>query len=446
MQEKSISDEIAELKSKRFLSESTILRYLVFSALYVSEGIPIGIMFFAIPAWLAMNNKSPIEIGSYMAVIIIPWTFKIIIAPLMDRYTLISMGRKRPWIIFGQMGLMVSFFAFGFIPHPLDNLYTLMVVGFIVNFFGAIQDIAIDGMAVDIIPLNQQARANGIMWGSRIIGQSLSLLIGTSLINIVGFNNAISSMALIVIILIIVPIYFRERPGEKLMPWTKGKPSENSMNAQSKDWGELLRNLFKAIMLPSSMLLCFGIFFTGLLSGLVDTFLPIFTVQQLDWTNTSYSQVLSAASLIGGFFGMFVGGVIIDFLGTKKMTSILLLITIILLGSFAMISSFWGNVAVIYGFVILYYLTSTLLTIAIMAIGMKLSWEKISASQFTLYMTLNNLGVSFGSWYLGFLKESLSWVTIIVIIGIIPIIAFFFYRRINIHKHLVSIEKFETRE
>jgi PAT family beta-lactamase induction signal transducer AmpG len=444
VQEQSVSAEIVKLKSKSFLSENTTLRYLVFSALYVSEGIPIGIMFYAIPAWLAMNNKSPVEIASYLAIIIIPWTFKIIIAPLMDRYTLLSMGRKRPWIIFGQIGLMASFFAFGFIPHPLDNLNTLMLVGFIVNFFGAIQDIAIDGMAVDMIPLNQQARANGVMWGSRLIGQSLSLVIGTSLINVVGFNNAISSMALIVIILILVPIYIRERPGEKLMPWTKGKPSEDSKKAQSRDWGELLRNLLKTIILPSSLLLSFGIFFVGVLTGLVDTLLPIFTVQQLEWTNTSYSHVSSAATLIGGFFGMFVGGVIIDLLGTKKMINILLTITGILLVSFALISSMWGNVAFIYGFVIFYYLMTTLLTIAIFAIGMKISWQKISASQFTLYMTLNNVGVALGSWLLGNLKESLGWITIILLIGLIPFIAFFFFHKINIHKHLVSIEKFET--
>lgn len=442
MKEELVNDEILILKNKSFLSESAILRYLVFSALYISEGIPIGIMFYAIPAWLAMNNKSPIEIASYIAVIMIPWSFKIIIAPLMDRYTILSMGRKRPWIIFGQLGLMLSFLGFGFIPDPLDNLNTLIIIGFIVNIFGAIQDIAIDGMAVDIIPINQQARANGIMWGSRIIGQSLSLVIGTALINIVGFTNAISSMALIVIILILVPIYFRERPGEKRMPWAQGQSSEDSEKAQFRDWRALLKNLLKVVVLPSSLLLCFGIFLTGTLTGLVDALLPIFTVQQLNWTNTSYSQVSSAANIIGGFFGMFIGGAMIDFLGTKKMTSILLLITMTVLGSFSIVSSFWENVTLIYGFVILYYLISTLLTIAIMAIGMKLSWKKVSASQFTLYMTLNNLGMAFGSWFLGYLKESLVWETIIIAIAIIPLISLFIYRKISINKHLMTLENF----
>jgi len=435
--------ELAALKKKSFLSESAILRYLVFSALYVSEGIPIGILFYAIPGWLAMNGKTPTEIASYSAVIIIPWTFKLIIAPLMDRYTFISMGRKRPWIIFGQLGLMVSFFAFGFIQDPLDNLSLLMIAGFIVNVFGSMQDIAIDGMAVELIPANQQARANGIMWGSRIIGQSLSLVIGTALINIVGFTNAISSMALIVIILILVPIYFREHPGEKLMPWSKGKPSEQSLKIQSKNWKQLLKSLYKVAILPSSILLCIGMFLTGALSGLVDTLLPIFTVQQLDWTNASYSYISSTATLVGGFFGMFVGGVIIDFLGTKKMVAILLFTIIILLCVFGLIPSLWKHVGLIYGFVILYSLMYTLFTIATFAIAMKLSWEKVSGSQFTLYMTLNNLGFAYGAWLLGFLKENLVWETILFIIAIFPLIGIFIFKMINIKKNRKSIEQFK---
>jgi len=49
-------------KSNLFLTENTVLRYLNFSALYIAQGIPEGITFFAIPAWMAMNGKTPMEI------------------------------------------------------------------------------------------------------------------------------------------------------------------------------------------------------------------------------------------------------------------------------------------------------------------------------------------------------------------------------------------------
>lgn len=146
-----------------FLTENPVLRYVTFSVLYFAQGIPTGITLAAIPVWLAMNNKTPAEIGSFIAVMGIPWSFKILIAPLMDRYTILSMGRKRPWVIFGQLGLIISFLAIGFVPDPLNNMKWLMIAGFFINLFEAFQDVATDGMAIEVVPIDEQARANGLM-------------------------------------------------------------------------------------------------------------------------------------------------------------------------------------------------------------------------------------------------------------------------------------------
>ena len=161
------------------LSENTILRYFNFIALYIAQGIPEGILTFGIPAWMAMHGKSLTEIGSFVAMSGLPWSFKIIVAPLMDRFTYLPMGRRRPWVLLGQFGLMMSFMAMAFIDDPLNNMSALMAAGFAVGFFGAFQDVATDGMAVDIVPVKEQARANGFMWGAKIIGTSVSLAMGS---------------------------------------------------------------------------------------------------------------------------------------------------------------------------------------------------------------------------------------------------------------------------
>ena len=181
-----------QLKLTRSLTESALSRYISFSALYIAQGIPAGIIYYAMPAWLAMNGKPAIEIAAIVSVCLIPWSFKLIIAPLMDRFTILSMGRKRPWVIFGQLGLILSFLSIAFVPDPLNNNTGLMMVGFMINFFGAFQDVATDGMAVDVIPQDDQAKTNGLMWGAKIIGTSLSLVVGTYLINTLGFTKAIS--------------------------------------------------------------------------------------------------------------------------------------------------------------------------------------------------------------------------------------------------------------
>jgi PAT family beta-lactamase induction signal transducer AmpG len=204
------------------LSENALLRYLAFSALYFAQGIPEGLVMFGIPAWMAMNGKSPAEIGSFAAVAILPWSFKIIAAPLMDRVTYLPMGRRRPWIIFGQFGLFVSFASIAFIPDPLNNLNLLMLAAFTVSLFSIFQDIAVDGMAIDILPVDEQARANGLMWGSKALGVSAAVAAGSFIINNYGFYYAISALSYIVLLIMLVPVFLRERPGERMMP-TVGK-------------------------------------------------------------------------------------------------------------------------------------------------------------------------------------------------------------------------------
>lgn len=432
-------------KKNLFLSENPVLRYLSFSALYLAQGIPEGITFFAIPAWLAMNNKTPLEIASFVAVIGIPWSFKILIAPLMDRFTILAMGRKRPWVIFGQLGLIVSFLAIGLVHDPLNNLNGLMIAGFFISFFGAFQDVATDGMAIDIIPLNQQARANGLMWGSKVIGTSLSLVIGTTLINLLGFTTAISSLSIAVAFIILVPICFRERPNEKLLPWTKGEPSLESRKSQLKSWKQIFTGLFKVIVLPSTIFMCLAMLINGTMYGLIDTFLPIFTIQELGWTNTSYSQVYSITTVVGGFFGMFVGGALVDFFGDKKMILIYLIITTILITALALSPSLWGNDTLVFWFILLYYLFYTFLCIAMFAASMKLSWQTIAATQFTLFMALSNMGRAVGSGLVGTLKEIMSWEYVLICTALSPLLTIPFIKLLNFKKHKKALDAFNKQ-
>ncbi len=344
-----------------------------------------------------MNGKSALEIAAYVGVIGIPWSFKILIAPLMDRWTFLAMGRKRPWVLFGQLGLIISFLGIGLIPDPLNNAFGLMAAGFFISFFGAFQDVATDGMAVDVIPVNEQARANGLMWGTKTVGISASLIIGTWLINTVGFSIAISSLSIAVAAIMFFPIYFTERSGEKLMPWTPGAVSSESKQTQLESLIHIFKSLYKVVSLKSSVVFAVGSFVIGIMFGIVDTLLPIFTIQELGWTNTSFSNAFSITTVIGGFLGMFIGGYMVDYFGKIKMLSVYLSLLIILIAVFAFMTDLWSNNIVIYAFITSYYTLYTFLCIAVFASAMHLCWKTVAATQFTLYMALSNMGRAAGA-------------------------------------------------
>ncbi|MFZ7116807.1 MAG: MFS transporter [Bacteroidota bacterium] len=428
------------------LSENTFLRYLNFVALYVAQGIPEGMTLFGIPAWMAMNGKTPGEIGAFVAVFGLPWSFKIIVAPLMDRFTYLPMGRRRPWVLFGQIGLMISFIAMAFVPDPLNNLNLLMIAGFAVGFFGAFQDVATDGMAIDIVPVHQQARANGMMWGAKIIGTSASLAIGSWLINHYGFTSSILMLAVAVSIIMLAPLLLRERPGEKLLPWTKGSASEETQKMQLDNWKVIFKSLFKVFTLRNSLLLAFVLFITQTAFNLIATLLPIFTVQELGWTNITYSQFFATASLIGGIGGMLIGGFLIDKFGKKRMLNIYFAVLIILNVILALCKTYWMNQWFISGFMIAYQIFYVFTCIGLFANAMEFCWKKVSASQFTLYMTIGNLGRIAGAKLIGPVKLYFSWEYTILAFTVIFVIAWIVFQFIHVGRHTEKITHLEEKD
>ncbi len=439
--------ETEKVKKKELpaLSENTFLRYFSFAALYVAQGIPEGLLWYAIPAWLAMNGKSPAEIGSYVAVIGIPWSLKIINAPIMDRFTFLAMGRRRPWVLFGQLGLILSFLSMSLIIDPLNNLAVLMTLGFIVSFFEVSQDIAVDGMAIDILPIDQQARANGLMWGSKTLGISASVATGSLIMSEYGYFYAIVSFSLIVSIIILIPLLLRERPGEKLLPWTKGEASKSAEKIQLHSWKTIFKSLVKVFFLPVSFMMGIAAFSFSVGRGLIDTLLPVFTVQGLGWADTHYSQIFATANLISGIGGMIIGGFLIDYFGKVKMISLYLVLLILLIGAMSFLNVFWQNDVFVMGFIIGFYVLITFTTIAIFASAMQLCWKRVAATQFTLYMAISNLGLAAGAAIMGQLKGLLNWEYVILAYIVFAVAMLILMRFINFEKHQKRVDELELQ-
>lgn len=428
------------------LAQNKVLRYLSFSALYLAQGIPEGLLWFGLPAWMAMNGKTPAEIGGFVAILGLPWSFKLFAAPIIDRFTYLIMGRRRPWILFGQFGLAASFLSMAFITDPLNNMAMLRLLGFFVGFFAVIQDIAVDGLAIDILPVDQQARANGLMWGSKTVGISASVAAGVFIINKFGFFYAIASFSVLVFLIMLIPLLIKERPCEKKLPWsTKGGISRNAAKIQLQSWKAVFFSLFRVFFLPVSFVMGVAAFSFSIGKGLMDTLLPVFTVQHLGWTDTTYSQIFSFVNLGSGILGMFVAGVLIDFYGKIRMMRIYLVLIIAALIAAALLKPYWHHPAVITSLVAVFYLLIVFTTIAIFAAAMNLCWKRISATQFTLYMAISNLGLAAGAWLLGPLTNIMSWEYLLIMVAVFPLIMLVLTPFIHFENHARRVDILDTK-
>ena len=157
---------------KLYLSENRYLRIGSFAVFYLAQGLPIGIISIALPAWLAEQGAGTAQIAYFVAISGLPWGFKLLAGPVMDRFAFLAMGRRRPWVIAAQGGLLIAVFCLGLVPDPVNNMVLLTWVAFSVNCFAAVQDVAVDGMAIDVLPEGERGRANAFMAFGQVAGYS----------------------------------------------------------------------------------------------------------------------------------------------------------------------------------------------------------------------------------------------------------------------------------
>lgn len=433
------------VKSLSSLSENSILRYVTFVVLYFSQGIPEGITIFAIPAWMAINGKSATEIAGYSAVIMIPFSLKILLAPVMERFTYLPMGRRRPWLLFGQFGILCSLIAFSFVPDPLNNMHLITTVALFVHISIMFQDISTDSLVIDVTPLEQQGKANSLMWGSKTIGTSFSLFVGSWLIVEFGFPKAMLMMSASVFVIMFVPLLLRERSGEKLLPWSKGRTSPDSAFLAIDSWGKLFKSFIQVIVLRNTTLLIVAVFTTMAAIHYMITLLPIFTIQELGWESVFYSKIFSIYNLVGGVIGMVIGGFIIQRFGILSLIQGSLFFTALLSVSMAVLMPFWKNADFVSGFIAIYSILRTLIYIGVLALAMHLCWKRISAMQFTFCMTIFNAGLACGAALLGWLRSYFEWQSLFFAFAGIIMVAMVILVFIKTNKHREQVELLEQK-
>ncbi len=428
------------------LAQSARLRYATFMALYFAQGIPQGFLSFAVPAWLAMHGHSAARIAGYGAVALLPWSLKLVVAPLIERFAYLPMGRRRPWLLAGQAGLVLSLLGLLLLPDPQQHVALLTAAVFGVNLFVVMQDVATDSLVIDIVPAEQQGYANGLMWGAKAVGVATALAVGTALLNGPGFGAAVGVAAAVVGLISLLPLGLRERPGEKRLPWTAGTAAPESLRLHAHGWAPLLRAARRALVLRNSLLLLPATFVAQLFEEYLDNSLPLFTIQQLAWTNADYAQIYSPARLLGGVVGMLAGGWLIGWLGTVRLVQG----TLLGLGALAAVlglgRAWWPNAAFITGGIGAFCLLNTLAMVGLLALAMQCCWRRISAVQFTVYMTVFNLGAAAGTALLGLMRTHFTWETTYLLVPLGLVAATGLLGLVRLPAHVQQLAELEDHQ
>lgn len=115
-----------------------------------SCGLPLLLTMGVLQTWMKDQGLDLTLIG-LVNLVQIPYTWKFLWAPLMDRFTLPFLGRRRGWLLFAQLALIVSIIALGF-SNPVKHFWMMTVMAMLVAFFSATQDIVVDAYRREDLP------------------------------------------------------------------------------------------------------------------------------------------------------------------------------------------------------------------------------------------------------------------------------------------------------
>jgi MFS family permease len=130
------------------------------ASLYVSQGLPFGFFTQALPVLLRKHGLSLAEIG-LSSLLAVPWALKFVWAPLVDRYSVRRFGRRRSWIVPMQV-MTIAVLLLTALHPPTTSFRWVLAAVLVVNLLSATQDIATDGLAVDMLEPHERGLANGI--------------------------------------------------------------------------------------------------------------------------------------------------------------------------------------------------------------------------------------------------------------------------------------------
>lgn len=379
------------------LAQSKWSRLGALCLLYFCQGLPIGLFQVAIPAWFAAQGLSLAQVASFIFIVFLPWSFKLLAGPVMDRFAFPTMGRRRPWVILAQLGIVVTFIVVAILsPDPSESYMLLAALGFVANAFGAFQDVAVDGMAIDLLEEDERAQANAYMFGGQIVGTSVAGAVGSAALASYGLTVSALIMAFTVFLIMLVPICLREREGERFLPWTHGQASPEALAGVNESWKDILVSLFRAIVLPMSLLLILLEGFQRMASGMLVSIGPVMTVQDLGWAQTDWSNYYATAGIIASVVAVVLGP-LIDRMGSLRVLAVAIAFRFVLFGAFATFTAYWQHTEWVQGMVLLAYISGQIVTVSIIALFMRLCLRRVSATQFAVYMASANLTYSMGS-------------------------------------------------
>jgi PAT family beta-lactamase induction signal transducer AmpG len=413
-------------------------RIATFFLLYVAEGIPLGFAGGLIATQMRRQGLDPAVIGAFVGSLYLPWAFKWAFGPLVDTLGWQRFGRRRSWIAGMQLGMIVTLLLamqVDFV-HALGIFTALIVVH---NLFAAAQDVAIDALAIQVLPADERGTASGFMFAGQGIGQAIGgpgMLLALSVISLQTAFVAVAAMMALILFWVCVGLH---EPHSAAAPWQAATQAGSAARRIGRELAIFTRAAAGAFVSSRAALLGVGLALLPLGAASLALSLGSNLAVELGLSDSQIGTLGLAASALSAA-GCIVGGYLSDRFGRRSLLAVAIVLTALPTLALAWMMQTAGHVMpvdpdkavpdpqLLTSFIavsLVYSLVQGLIYGASTALYMDITTPAVAATQFTAYMALSNLATSYTAMWQGLSISRYGYPTTLlldVLVGMLPLL------------------------
>ncbi len=358
-----------------------------------SSTLPLILIGSTLQAWYTVAGAKLMTIG-LLSLIGYPYILKFLWAPLMDRFTLLNLDRRRGWIFITQLGLVIGLLIIAVLT-PKTHPWWLAIVALGIAFISASQDVCIDAYRVDILnPSNRSLGAAVTSFGGRaamLIGGVFALVLAAEL----GWRATYFIMAGIMVVQILITI------------WAPRTPMvENTPKTIQQAVIEPIRNILQR---KYAVAIIVFVIIYKLCDALAFALNMTFLIRGVGFSLEEVALIYKIVSLGALLLGSFMGGVYMQRLGLYK--SLLYFGILQAVANLAyMLLALVGKSYMVMGLsVFAEYFCAGLSTVAFIVFLMSLCDRRFSAAQYAIFSALMAVGRVLAGPEVAYMVGHLGW-------------------------------------
>jgi PAT family beta-lactamase induction signal transducer AmpG len=367
-------------------------RMLVAFLMGFSCGLPLLLTMGVLQAWMKEEGVDLTWIGM-ITLVQIPYTWKFVWAPVLDRFTPPFLGRRRGWLISAQAALIVAIIALGY-TNPTQNVGLMVLAAVLVAFFSATQDIVVDAYRREDLPDEELGLGSSLyIYGYRI-GMWLASGGGLILADHMPFSRVYLIMAGCMFIGVMTTLLAPEPPAAAGTPQTIKEaviaPLVEYFNRTGALW-----------------ILTFILFYK-----IGDTMASAITTPfylDIGFTKTEIGTVVKLFGSWATISGAICGGILMLRLGINRSLWVFGVLQALSTACFALLARTGHSIPVLSGVIAFENLSSGMGTAAFVAFMASITNKKFTATQYALLTSIMGLPRVLASAPTGFMAKHIGW-------------------------------------